>query len=96
MMPRYERPKTIAIDIDGTLYCDGNLNDKLVAWVKRMHKEGYEIIVWSSRGKQYAKDAAIMAGIDDIADAIISKPGYVCDDKGWEWIKFTTVVWDID
>ena len=31
-------------------------------------------------------------GVADLFDDIVSKPGYVLDDLGWSWIKYTQVI----
>jgi len=33
---------------------------------------------------------------DVIFDHVLSKPGYVLDDKGWTWVKFTRVIKSAD
>ena len=30
-----------------------------------------------------------MLGVEPLCAAIISKPGYIVDDKGWAWTKYT-------
>lgn len=89
---KYPRQKVIAIDVDNTLLNKGKVNKKLVEWCIRRKEENFTIIIWSSRGERYAKRAAHLAGLTDIATHIISKPGYIVDDQGWSWIKFTIVI----
>ena len=93
--PKFPPQKVIAIDVDKTLYLDGQLNKALVSLAKRLKGEGYEIIIWSARGTAYATEAATAAGLADIADTITGKPGYIVDDKGWSWIKYTKVLRNI-
>ncbi len=47
------------------------------------------MILWSARGKAHAEQAAKISKLTDTFDTIISKPGYIVDDKGWSWIKYT-------
>ena len=53
---------------------------------------------WSLQIKALALLAsATDQGIGDVIfDHVLSKPGYVLDDKGWTWIKFTRVIKSAD
>lgn len=88
----YEKPKVIAVDVDGTLHENGYCNDRLVKWMRAKKADGYFIIIWSMRGLSHAKKAAERFGVADIADAIIPKPGYIVDDNGWAWTRYSSVV----
>lgn len=79
----------IAIDVDGTLLVLGKLNERLAAIAKQKKLEGFEVILWSARGKKHAEHVASVFGVTDCFTAIISKPGYIADDRGWSWIKYT-------
>ena len=85
-------PKAIAVDVDGTLFVNGVLNTGLAEWCKERANEGFLMILWSSRGLEHAKKAAETACLSDIFTTITSKPGYIVDDKGWEWIKYTRII----
>lgn len=91
MASKFPPPRMIAIDVDKTLYFAGELNDLIVRWAKEKRADGFELIVWSNRGTKYAQAAAQSAGLVDLCSACISKPGYILDDKGWDWIRHT--VW---
>ncbi len=91
-MAKHPRNKSIFIDIDGTLISRGVLNETIVTFCKRKKAEGFDIILWSARGREYAETVAAMCGITDLFTAIIGKPGYVVDDLGWNWIKYTKVL----
>lgn len=89
--------KCIAIDVDETLITRlGKLDEPLAEWVRKKHDEGYETILWSARGRKHAQAAADRHGIADYFDSILSKPGYIVDDLGWSWIKYTQVVRRLD
>ena len=49
-------------------------------------------MLWSSRGSAYAMKAAVLYGIEDLFSVICSKPGYIVDDQGWNWIRYTRVI----
>lgn len=85
----YPARKCIAIDIDGTLLIDGKLNDRLAEWIKEKHKAGYETILWSARGRSHALKVAQHFELVPFFSSIISKPGFIVDDMGWSWIKYT-------
>jgi hydroxymethylpyrimidine pyrophosphatase-like HAD family hydrolase len=89
---KYPPPRVIAIDVDDTLFSRGQLNEPLVGWIKEKAAAGYEVFIWSSRGTAYARESAAKAGLSDIIAAALSKPGYIVDDQGWNWIRYTRVV----
>lgn len=93
---KHPPPRVIAIDVDGTLFKKSVLNDRVVAYCKRKKEAGFTMILWSSRGEAHARTAAVKANIEDIFDHIISKPGYIVDDQGWDWIKYTKIVRSMD
>jgi predicted mannosyl-3-phosphoglycerate phosphatase (HAD superfamily) len=79
----------IFCDVDGTLITSGQVNARLVDWLRLRHNEGFELVLWSSRGREHAEKAASIAGCAELFQSIVSKPGYIVDDKGWAWIKYT-------
>lgn len=91
---KYPPPKLVAVDVDGTLIINGIVNADLVKWIKQKSCEGFKLMLWSARGEDHARKAADMAGLSDVFDFIISKPGYIVDDRGWSWIKYTRVISD--
>lgn len=93
---KYPPPRVIAVDVDGTLLVRGEINTKLAAWCREKKNAGFYMILWSSRGRKHASNVAESAGITDVFDTIISKPGYVVDDKGWGWIKHTRVFTNLE
>ena len=78
---------TIFIDVDGTLLIDGQANKKLVAWLSAVPAGQFEIILWSSRGKDHAEKAARFTGTTSYFAAIISKPNYIIDNDGLKWVR---------
>lgn len=91
-MAQYPRQKVIAVDVDGTLHTNGKANDQVIAWIKGKRADGFKLILWSMRGEDHARKAAALFGIADLFDVITSKPGYIVDDKGWSWTRFTGVI----
>lgn len=88
----YPPPRTIAIDVDGTLIINGRPNNKLIQWIKTKKESGYKTILWSMRGEEYAQSIAEQLEILNLFDHITSKPGYLVDDMGWKWIDRTKVL----
>lgn len=84
--------KCVAIDVDETLVVDGKLNTCVIDYAKDRKAAGFEIILWSARGREHACQTAERFGIVDLFSSIISKPGYVVDDMGWAWTRYTRVV----
>ena len=94
MMPaqKFAPTRTIGVDVDGTLHTDGRLNRSVVAFCEKQKAAGFRIMLWSARGKEHAQAAADRLGVSHLFDDIVSKPGYVLDDPGWSWIKYTKVI----
>jgi len=89
---KYIRAKVIAIDVDGTLIINGQVNDRLVAWCREKKEAGFQMILWSARGEKNAKNAAKQSKTEDLFAHILSKPAYIVDDKGWRWTKYTRIL----
>jgi predicted mannosyl-3-phosphoglycerate phosphatase (HAD superfamily) len=94
--PPYPPPRSIFIDVDDTLIIASRPNHSLVEWAKARHRQGYEIVIWSSRGTDHARAAADVCDLAGIAAAVVSKPGYIVDDKGWAWTRYTKRIRRID
>lgn len=88
---KYPRPKVIFIDVDGTLVVKGKVNLPVVNWMKKQYAKGFEIIVWSSRGKEYVDRIVKEAEISHLV-ATISKPGYIVDDMRLSWLGYVAVI----
>jgi hydroxymethylpyrimidine pyrophosphatase-like HAD family hydrolase len=86
---KYPPQKCLAIDVDNTLVIDGKLTQTVVDFAISKRAEGFDVILWSARGRKHAEDQAMRFGIKSVFTAILSKPGYIIDDIGWSWIKFT-------
>jgi len=86
--PKYQPQKVVYVDVDGTLLIDGKCNNHLVAVLTDLKAEGYELILWSARGKEHAQKAAGLTRTVGLFDIVLTKPGYVVDDKGWTWTRF--------
>ena len=84
--------KVIAVDVDETLIINGQINQGLIDWCISMKAAGYILMLWSARGQTHAERAASYTETETLFDHIISKPGYIVDDKGWNWIKDTKVI----
>lgn len=89
---KYPPQRVIAVDVDGTLHVGGMLNGAVVEFIKAKRLEGFRMMLWSARGIDHARRAAEQFGVADLFDDIVSKPGYVLDDLGWSWIKYTQVI----
>jgi hypothetical protein len=46
-------------------------------------------------GALNAVKAVYLADIEDIVAFKLSKPGYIVDDKGWNWTRYTKQIKDI-
>ena len=92
MKNRFPLNKVIAVDVDGTLFINGEPNKPLVEWCQLQKEDGYFMILWSARGENHARAAADLTGLNATFDCIIGKPGYIVDNNGWRWTRFTKVV----
>lgn len=88
----YPPPRVVAVDVDGTLLINGQKNPAVVLWCERLKAEGYVLHLWSSRGKKHAESVAELFGVTHLFDVILSKPGFILDDQGWGWIKYTKAI----
>jgi predicted mannosyl-3-phosphoglycerate phosphatase (HAD superfamily) len=97
-MPRqkFPPPRTIAIDVDGTLQRRGEPNLPLLEWCREKKSAGFTLVLWSSRGEDHARKFATLFGVQDLFDHILSKPGYIVDNHGWSWIQYTRVIKSLD
>ena len=93
---KYPPPRVVAIDVDGCLQNEGNPNEKLIKWCETQKKNNVTLILWSSRGEQHARSVAKEFNCLHLFTHIISKPGYIIDDKGWSWIKYTRRISNLD
>ncbi len=91
-MSKYAPQKVIAVDVDGTLHNNGIVNQNLIKWCKEQKERGFFMMLWSARGQAYAQKFADTFKINALFDLICSKPGYIVDDQGWGWIKYTKVI----
>ena len=83
MKRKYLLPRWIYVDVDGTL------SDKVIQWCRGKKDKGFIFVLWSSQGVKHAQKAADAYNCNDVFDYILSKPGYIIDDQGWGWIKYT-------
>jgi hypothetical protein len=90
--PIFKKPRLIAVDVDGTLRIRSGLNMRLVEYLREKKAEGYRLMLWSMRGEKYARTYADTHGIAEMFDVVAGKPGYIIDDVGWSWIKYTAVI----
>lgn len=61
-------------------------HEKNINTLRKFHKLGYTIIMWSATGAKWAACVAKAVGIEDIVTLVISKPRYYFDDidcKEW-------------
>jgi hydroxymethylpyrimidine pyrophosphatase-like HAD family hydrolase len=89
---RLPPPRTIAVDVDGTLHREGISNTRLILWLEEQKAAGYSLMLWSMRGEEHARRVASHCNAEHLFDLICSKPGYVVDDQGWQWIKETKII----
>jgi hydroxymethylpyrimidine pyrophosphatase-like HAD family hydrolase len=86
---KYPPARVIAVDVDGTLlFQNGKPNFRIVEFCKRKKSEGFTLFLWSSRGESHALEALKKCNLEGVFEHVLSKPGYIVDDKGWTWTRF--------
>ena len=93
---RHPPTNCVAVDVDGTLSAGGVLNKAVLAWAEQCRANGLFVILWSARGMEHARRMAEQFGCVQSFDAILPKPGYILDDQGWGWVRYTQVVRRLD
>lgn len=93
MLPR---PKTIYVDVDGTLILkNGTVNTHLINFLENMSEANggdYQLILWSMAGHAHAETVAEELNITRLFEHILTKPGYMIDDDGKNWLRFTHLI----
>jgi len=90
--PKYTPRKVVYVDVDGVLLIGGAYSNDNVDRVKELHHNGFELVLWSSRGREHAERVAKETEITELFTAILSKPSYIIDDKGWTWTRFVRCI----
>lgn len=62
------------------------VNEAVVARVRELHAQGYQIVLWSSGGAFHAQDASRRCDIRPLVHAHVAKPSVIIDDAGIRWI----------
>jgi predicted HAD superfamily phosphohydrolase YqeG len=88
---KYQQPRAIFVDVDNTLVAAGVLNTRLVARLKQARQNGYKLVLWSSRGEQYARRQACRFSVIDLFTHVIDKPAAIIDDQGLNWLQYVKI-----
>jgi phosphoglycolate phosphatase-like HAD superfamily hydrolase len=86
---KYPPNRSVAVDVDGTLHRNGIPCEAAIKSCRDLKARGFELFLWSARGAEHATRVAKDLGIDDLFSHFLTKPGYIVDDEGWSWIRFT-------
>ena len=87
--PKNRRP-VIFVDVDNTLILWKRKNGKLkgelnVNLLNRIKTTEADLVLWSRRGRNYAKNIADRFKLEGVFVAIIGKPTTIFDDEGEKW-----------
>lgn len=77
-LSKYPELERIELDCYGPVMLA--LNQKNINLVRKLSKLGYEIIVWSQTGYDWAQAVGKATGLDDIVSLYMTKPRYYVDD----------------
>ncbi len=80
------------MDVDGTIDIRGRCNTALVQKLWGLKSKGYELTLWSARGRQYAEKVAQKHGIQELFAIINGKPEIIMDNAGLKWLRNVKVV----
>src|SRR6266850_2157681 len=86
---KYPPNRSVAVDVDGTLHSHGVPREATIRLCRELKVRGFDLFLWSARGADYAARVAKDLGIEDLFSHFLTKPGYIIDDEGWRWIRFT-------
>ena len=87
------QPQLIAVDVDRTLVDqDGQLDVGLVDWLRVQQRLGWDLMLWSSRGEDPARQVAQRHQVAGMFSVILAKPGVILDDQGADWLRHVQVV----
>ena len=89
---RMNHRPAVFIDVDNTLllHKTKRVNADLLARIKA--KQGRaDFVLWSARGRAYARAFAESAGIESLFVAIIGKPTCIVDDEGKQWNRLIKI-----
>lgn len=84
--------------VEGIVFVDTNNKESLIVkpilanleLLKQKHSEGYQIILWSQCGADYAESAAKSLNIEHLVTLFMTKPTEYCDDlPASAWMKIT-------
>lgn len=75
---KYPDMPRITVDLCGPVQLV--VNQKNVNLVRKLAKLGYQIVVWSQTGYDWARVVGKAVGIDDVTSLYMTKPRYHIDD----------------
>lgn len=84
-------PRCLAVDVDHTLIRQGRPDLGVVTLIRERAADGWDVVVWSMRGRHYAQNAANVCGIAALV-VCVGKPGVILDDQGLDWLRGAQVV----
>jgi len=89
---RMNHRAAVFVDVDNTLllHKTKRVNADLLARIKAKQGQA-DFVLWSARGRAYARSFAETAGIEDLFVAIVGKPTCIVDDEGKQWNRLIKV-----
>ena len=89
---RMNHRAAVFVDVDNTLllHKTKRVNADLLAKIRAKQGQA-DFVLWSARGRVYARSFAQAAGIEDLFVAIIGKPTCILDDEGKQWNRLIKV-----
>jgi len=66
-------------------------NQALAARLRDMHRDGLAGSWSGVEGAAHAQAAVIKAGLEDVVEHVLAKPGLIVDDLGMRWLEFVRV-----
>ena len=82
----------VFVDVDNTLLLHKTKRVNATLLAKIRAKQGLvDFVLWSARGRAYARRFAKSASIEELFVAIIGKPTCIVDDEGKQWNRLIKV-----
>ena len=72
--------KTVFVTAEGTLVdSNNNIINSTITRLTQLKKEGYTIVLWSSKGREYCESIVYLNNLQKTVDFSIAKPDLVLD-----------------
>ena len=79
-IPKEYRGKTVEIKLNPNIPEVAAINEHMVDHLKRMHRRGHAVVVWSAAGSDWAEAVVKALKLQEYVDVVMPKLAYHMDD----------------